>query len=67
MHELDMKDVQYVRVSRIIWNVFLMMGRYHEYDFHTETKGMKSVMMLPVSCFSDAFVQHLSIQIRKHL
>jgi hypothetical protein len=41
MHELDMKDAQYV--AFISW-VILMIDleeRYHEYDFHAETKGMK--------------------------
>ena len=44
MHELDMKDVQYVPCFTGYLKVFsdaLFMKRYHEYDFHTETKGMK--------------------------
>ena len=39
--ELGMKDVRSVSAVSLVLNASLRPRRYHAYDFHAETRGMK--------------------------
>lgn len=66
VQELNSKDVvcAFVLFRFSFFSRLINVHRYHEYDFHTETKGMKFVLFVQFQC---PRVLIATSQIRKHL